>query len=133
MYKNQQFVEKIFELGAKGYILKNKGSEELVKAIKYINDGQSYIGQEITDVLIDALKSKKQKVDKPIVQLTKREKEVLALIIKGHTSIEIGKLLFIKPSTVDTHRRNLIDKTGVSNSKALISFAIENKLLKTEH
>jgi len=132
MYKKQKFVEKIFELGAKGYILKNKGSEELVKAIKYINQGQSYIGQEITDVLIEALNSKKHKVDKPIVQLTKREKDVLALIIKGLTSIEIGKALFIKPSTVDTHRRNLIDKTGVANSKALISFAYENNLLKIE-
>lgn len=132
MYKNQKYVEHFFELGAKGYILKNKGSEELVKAIKYINDGQSYIGQEVTDVLIDALNTKKQKEVKPIVRLTKREKEVLALIMKGLTSVEIGKELLIKSNTVDTHRRNLIDKAGVANSKALITFAWKNKLLDNE-
>jgi len=132
MYKDQVFVEQILKLGAKGYILKNKGGDELVKAIKYIYDGQSYIGQEITDVLIDALKLKTQKVNKPIIRLTKREREVLALIIQGLTSIEIGKRLFIQSSTVDTHRRNLIDKSGVANSKALISFAIKNKLLDSE-
>jgi len=130
MYKTQGFVEKIVEAGAKGYILKNKGSEELVKAIRYIQKGQSYIGQEITDVLMDALKSKSIKKEPPRIQLTRREKEVLALIIDGLTSIKIGKKLFIAQSTVDTHRKNIIDKTGVANSKELIKFAIVNELLK---
>jgi two-component system, NarL family, nitrate/nitrite response regulator NarL len=129
MYKTQDFVEQIVSAGAKGYVLKNKGSEELVKAIRYIYDGQSYIGQEITDVLIEALKTKSGKAEQPKIQFTKREKEILALIAQGLTSIKIGEKLFIAPSTVDTHRRNLIEKTGVANSKELIRFALENKLL----
>lgn len=129
MYKTQAFVEQIVSAGAKGYVLKNKGSEELVKAIRYIYDGQSYIGQEITDVLIEALKAKSEKVEQPKILFTKREKEILALIAEGLTSIKIGEKLFIAPSTVDTHRRNLIEKTGVANSKELIRFALENKLL----
>ncbi|MCC6725787.1 MAG: response regulator transcription factor [Saprospiraceae bacterium] len=129
MYKTQDFVEQIVSAGAKGYVLKNKGSEELVKAIRYIHDGQSYIGQEITDVLIEALKAKSGKAEQPNIQFTKREKEILALIAQGLTSIKIGEKLFIAPSTVDTHRRNLIEKTGVANSKELIRVALENKLL----
>ena len=67
-------LKKSLRLERKGYILKNKGSEELVKAIRYIHTGQSYIGQEITDVLIEALRSKSQEKPKPKIQLTKREK-----------------------------------------------------------
>lgn len=129
MYKSKEVVSQIIKAGAEGYILKNKGSEELVKAIRYINEGQSYVGQEITDVLIEALRSDELSNKQPSsISLTKREREVLKYIAKGLTSIQIGKQLFIAPSTVDTHRRNLIDKTGVANSKELILFAIENSL-----
>lgn len=132
MYKTQDFVQQIVSAGAKGYVLKNKGSEELVKAIRCIYEGKSYIGEEITDVLIEALKSKTEKREEPKFQLTKREKDVLALIVEGLTSVKIGEQLFIAQSTVDTHRRNLIEKTGVANSKALIRFAIENDLLAND-
>lgn len=126
MYKNSDIVQRIISSGAKGYILKNRGSEELVKAIKYIHKGQSYIGQEITDVLIDALKESKKKETTPEIQLTKREKEVLSLISKGLSSNKISEKLFIATSTVDTHRRNLIDKIDVSNSKELIIYVLNN-------
>lgn len=128
MYKTSNFVTKAIESGASGYILKNKGGEELVKAIKILFTGDSYIGQEITHVFFDSLRTKKKEFEKNTFKLTKREKEVLSLIAKGITSIEIGKQLFIAASTVDTHRRNLIDKIGVSNSKELIIYAIENHL-----
>jgi len=129
MYKTEEFVKQIISAGASGYILKNKGSEELVKAIRYIQTGKSYLGQEITDVLVTALKKKQLSPISIHTHLTKREKEVLRHIVRGRTSRQIGKILSIAPTTVDTHRRNLIDKTGVANSKELISFAIENKIL----
>lgn len=128
MYKTENFVKKIIQAGAKGYIIKNKGGEELVKAIRYIYKGDSYIGQEITEVLMEALRSTAEEKEKPQVKLTKREKEVLKLIAKGLTSKQIGMQLFIAASTVDTHRRNLIEKIGVENSKGLIRFAIMQKL-----
>ncbi|MEM9547383.1 MAG: response regulator transcription factor [Bacteroidota bacterium] len=128
MYNTKNFVQQIINSGAKGYILKNKGKEELVKAIRYVHMGQGYVGQEITDVMMEALKEKSKPKKEPKFVLTKREKEVLALIAQGFSSIEIGKKLFIAPTTVDTHRRNLIDKLDVSNSKELIVFAIKNNL-----
>ena len=117
------------ESGAKGYILKNKGSDELVKAIRYIYKGHSFVGQEITEVLINAFKKKVVDNKNPISVLTKREKEVLKLIAKGLSSVEIGKTLFIAPTTVDTHRRNISEKLDIDNSKGLIIFALENKLM----
>ena len=129
MYKTKDFVTKIIQAGAKGYIIKNRGGEELVKAIRYIHQGQSYFGQGITDVLIEDILSSTPEKDKPSIKLTKREKEVLELIAKGRSSKQIAKELFIAASTVDTHRRNLIEKTGVSNSKELIRFAVEKKMV----
>lgn len=129
MYKSQVFVKRVIASGAKGYILKNRGGEELTKAIRSVYNGGSYIGEEITDVLLSALRVNEDVKMTKVVKLTKREKEILKLICDGLTSIEIGKKLFIASSTVDTHRRNLIDKTGVSNSKKLIKYAFENKLV----
>jgi len=126
MYKTTEIVKGIMSSGVKGYILKNRGSEELVKAIRYIHEGQSYIGQEITDVLIDALKQSEKKEEVIQVKLTKREKEVLKYISEGLSSSRIGKKLHIATSTVDTHRKHLVEKLPVSNSKELIIYVLKN-------
>ncbi len=60
------------------------------------------------------------------IRITKREKEVLKLIADGQTTPQISNQLNIAPTTVETHRRNLIEKTGVANSKGLVRFAIES-------
>ncbi|MDY8136081.1 response regulator transcription factor [Aquimarina sp. 2201CG5-10] len=123
MYSSIGFIRKILEIGAHGYILKNKGKEELIDAIKTIYDGGEYFGREIEKTLRESLK-KENVFD--IVKLTKREIDVLKLIAKGDTTPIISEKLFIAHSTVETHRRNLIEKTGVKNSKGLVKYAFEN-------
>ncbi|MFY0602752.1 MAG: response regulator transcription factor [Flavobacteriaceae bacterium] len=124
MYNKAEFIKNIISAGAHGYILKNKGKEELVKAINIINNGDEYFGDAVTKTLITDLKQKEKKEQQ--IRLTKREKEVLMLIADGKTTPQISHELFIAASTVETHRRNLIDKTGVSNSKGLVKFALQN-------
>lgn len=124
MYNKAEFIKNIISAGAQGYILKNKGKEELVKAINIINSGEEYYGDAVTKTLITDLKQKEKHEQE--VRLTRREKEVLKLIADGKTTPQISKVLFIAASTVETHRRNLIDKTGVSNSKGLVKFAIQH-------
>ena len=124
MYNDQSFIKKLIEIGAYGYILKNKGKEELVDAINSIIDGKKYYGREVVDTLISQIeKGKEKKADN--IQLTDREIDVLELIAMGHSTPQIAQKLFIAPSTVETHRRHLIEKTGVPNSKGLIRWAIE--------
>ncbi len=130
MYKTQEFVSQIISAGANGYILKNKGSEELVKAIRAVKEGHSYIGQEITEVLIEAMKTKNKKDKIPEVKFTKREKEVLPLIVEGRTAREIAEMLYIGRATVETHRKNLIEKAGAANVRELIRLAIKNGWVK---
>jgi len=130
MYNDENFIKQIIHTGASGYILKNRGKEELVDAVRKIASGGDYFGESVTSVLIEGLRKGKKEHSKEEVILTKREKEVLKLIVKGLSTPQIAEQLFIAHSTVETHRRNLIDKTGVANSKALISYAINNHLLQ---
>lgn len=125
MYNDQAFIRKLIEIGASGYILKNKGKEELVEAIKDIAEGKTFFGREVTNTLISGIQTViKHKPEKEI-PLTKREIDVVKLIADGKSTPQIAEELFIAHSTVETHRRNLIDKTGVPNSKALIKWAIK--------
>lgn len=123
MYNEIGFIRRIIEAGAHGYILKNKGKEELVKAIHALYNGNEYLGEEVTKTLFSSIRN--SNVYGKIL-LTKREKEVLRLIANSYTTPNISKELHIAHCTVETHRRNLIEKTGVKNSKGLVKFALEN-------
>lgn len=129
MYNKKSFIEQLVQAGAMGYILKNRGKEELIDAIRKIANGGKYFGDSVTETLINSLIDDNE-TSKPIaVVLTRREKEILQHIIQGMSTPQIAEKLFIANSTVESHRRNLIDKTGVPNTKALIAFAYENGLV----
>jgi len=129
MYDTFEFIDELIDAGCQGYILKNRGREELVKAIRRVHSGQTYYGKRVTDkILEDRLKPKKEKNTIP-VNLTKREKEVLKLIALEFTSPEISEKLFITEATVNTHRRNLISKLGVRSSMGLVRYALEQGML----
>lgn len=123
MHNEIGFIRRIIEAGAHGYILKNKGKEELVKAIKSLNNGNDYLGDEVTKTLFSSIRNNDIYGE---IKLTKREKEVLQLIANSFTTPKISEKLCIAACTVETHRRNLIEKTGVKNSKGLVKFAVEN-------
>lgn len=126
MYNDQAFIRKLIEIGASGYILKNKGKEELVEAIKDISEGKTYFGREVTNTLISGIQTVIKNKPEKEIPLTRREIDVVKLIADGRSTPQIAEELFIAHSTVETHRRNLIDKTGVPNSKSLIKWAIKH-------
>lgn len=123
MYKDVKFIKRVLELGAHGYILKNKSKEELIEAIKSVHYNGEYIGDEVKNALISSLRSKHVHGE---IKFTRRELEVLKLIANGLSSPDISNKLNIAESTVNTHRKNLIRKTGVKNSKELMIFARDN-------
>jgi DNA-binding NarL/FixJ family response regulator len=122
MHNEDGFIRRVIEAGADGYILKNKGKEELREAIEIINNGDSYFGDDIMKTIISGVRNNHVPDE---IKLTKREIEVLKLIADGKTTPQISKQLFIAASTVETHRRNLIEKTGVENTKGLVKFAFQ--------
>ncbi len=126
MYNKKQFILNVMRIGAAGYILKNQGKDELVKAIHAITDGISYYSREILQTLsaeeTDIVKSRIQEV----VKITKREREILRLLGHCKTSNEIAEELFISVHTVESHIRNLLSKLDMPNRLHLVRYAIEN-------
>ncbi|MEX0968730.1 MAG: response regulator transcription factor [Bacteroidia bacterium] len=121
-------ISAILDAGAEGYILKNTGKEELETAIRRVADGSTFYSNEVTEKLIASYKNKlKDKEVKPEeVELTSREKEVLELIAKEFTTSEIAAKLYLSAHTVETYRKNLLNKLDVRNIAGLVKYAIKN-------
>jgi DNA-binding NarL/FixJ family response regulator len=133
MFNEESFVTEILNNGAMGYILKNTGREELLKAINTILSGTSYFSKDVTETIMKGLmnqrKGSSQESRKLIPKVSRREKEVLDLIIKEHTTQEIANQLFISLKTVESHRSNLLAKLNARNTAGLVRIAMENNLL----
>lgn len=124
LHKDERHVGKLVKSGVAGYIVKERGSEELVNAIRTIASGKEYFDKEVMEISLRALKNKSTTGD-TIVKFTPRELEVLDLIAEGLSSKEIGNILHIAESTVETNRKNLLAKLDLPNSKHLLKYAIE--------
>ncbi len=131
MYNRKEFVRKLVEAGTDGYILKNAGKAELLKAITSLAKGEPFYGQEITQTMMKAYQKSKI-FDNPMdVNLSAREKEIVALIANEEaTTAEIAEKLFISPHTVDTHRKNILAKLGVKNTAGIVKYAIQTGIIK---
>lgn len=126
MMDHPRYLQQMIEAGASGYVLKSAGKDELVHAIKEVAAGRSYISPEISQKMENNPSASKANA----VKLTKRELEILQLLAQGMTNKEIAEKIFLSRRTVETHRKNLIDKTNSKNSFALIRYAMENGILK---
>lgn len=123
-YNDPSIIKQMVKNGAKGYLLKNVTSRELIGAIHQIHQGHSYFSSAIQKILADSIFD-----DNALPKLTRREKEILTLVAEGITTPQIAEKLIISPLTVETHRRNLIQKMGVTNAAQLVKMAIEQKLI----
>lgn len=123
------FVIQALEKGAIGFLLKNTGKDEVLTAIRSVAKGDSYFSREVSAILIEQLNNpvlaRKKNSDIPI---SPREIEVLKLIAQEYSNSEIAEKLYISIRTVDTHRRNLLEKLGVKNTAGLVKFAIQKGL-----
>ena len=134
MHEESDYIIKMLEAGASGYLLKNAGREELLAAIHTVAKGDSYFSQKVSATLLQAITRQKEALadpKKPPIQspLSEREKEVLRLIAQEYSNGEIADKLFISIRTVDTHRRNLLEKLQVKNTVGLVKYAIEKGII----
>lgn len=121
----RSMITRMLQNGASGYILKNASTEELMRCITDALSGKLVLSRDVQQVLAQP----DLRELKITPRLTRREKEILKLIAAGNTTIEMADQLFISPLTVETHRRNLMQKFEVSNAPALIRIASEHQLL----
>lgn len=131
MHDDIDYIRQMLEGGAKGYVLKSCRKEELIRAINTVGTGDSYFSSEISKKLIFASKKPPITNDKIYNSpLTKREIEVLKLVAQGLTNQEIGKKLFVSHRTIDTHRRNMMEKLDLHNAVALTNYAIKKGMIQ---
>jgi DNA-binding NarL/FixJ family response regulator len=127
---NFDFFYQAIKLGVNGYLLRNCSKEEFLKALETIQNGEKYFSSKISTKLVTKLM---EDIDlpkeQPKVKLTKREKGILTLAMKGMKSKDIGEALGISIRTVDKHRANIMDKCKVNNIVALIQFANKYHIL----
>jgi DNA-binding NarL/FixJ family response regulator len=129
-YNEFMYIDNIIAAGAKGFVLKNIGPEELINAIEAILNDKNYYSNDVAIKLINfkndgydkwKIHGRFQKVD----SLSKREMEILKLIVSEFTNEEIAIKLFLSKRTVDTHRQNLLNKLRIKNTAGLVKYAME--------
>lgn len=135
MHNEDSYISKILKAGASGYVLKNTGKAGLVNAIVKVHEEGNYFTEEVASIMMSKYMKKSSQVKQANIlvsleDLTKREIEILQMIAEELTNNEIAKKLFISPRTVDTHRRNLLQKLAVKNTAGLVKFAIQNGLVE---
>ena len=131
LLRGTRYIHKLSKYNIQGYLLKNASLDELLLALKTVQDGGSYFSKDIhigdrDEDFRNTITIEDKQIDEI---LSRRELEVLRLICKEYSNAEIADKLFLSVSTVETHRKNLIAKLGVNNTVGLVKFALRNNLI----
>lgn len=125
MLNDYNTIRKVLRSGMDGYVVKNLGMAELQKAIDTVMNGQIYLSPEISNILAMGVAGRKPN-HAYLPDLTKREKEIIKLIIEGLTNELIAEKLFLSPLTVSTHRKNVLSKLNLKNTAMLVKYCGDN-------
>lgn len=128
MYGDEQYYYQMIDAGAKGFMLKNSGIDNVITAIRKVAVGENFFSEELLFNILNSMRDTKA----PEIhdnELSEREMEILYHVCKGKSNQEIADELFISKRTVDKHRANLLSKTGCRNTAALVMYAIKNKMI----
>jgi DNA-binding NarL/FixJ family response regulator len=134
MYSDAGIILKALQCGVKGYVLKSSVSDELLKAVRTVAGGETFLSSPIAELVEEGVVqpgASRNEYD-PFSSLSPREKEILQLIAEEHTSVEIGKILYISDKTVEKHRARIMEKLKVRNLAGLVRLAIKYRLVDLE-
>jgi two-component system NarL family response regulator len=123
------YVLGMLKAGARGYVVKSAGTEELVLAIREVANGHNFLSPEVTKFLLRHMQIDRDEVNPPSNVLGKREKDVLRQLADGKRSAEIAETLGIAVGTVETHRRNIKQKLGLYSTAELTRYAMREGLV----
>ncbi len=126
MHKDSVYVREVLRAGARGYLLKDSGSQDLVAAIRAVASGEGYLSPGVSNAVLDDYR---RHVTNPIDLLTSREREVLQMLAEGKTNKEIAGVLDLSVYTVDAHRGRIMEKLNVHSINELVRFAVRNGLV----
>lgn len=130
MSAQPRHVAMALKLGACGYVLKGSPSEELLQAIEVLRSGRRHLGQGVAELAARALAEGGG--DDPFASLSVRERQVVTMVVDGHSSSEIGIALHLSPKTVDSYRSRLMAKLGAADVTALVKLALRHGLISND-
>jgi DNA-binding NarL/FixJ family response regulator len=123
MHDETLYAERVLRAGGRGYIMKQEGPQNMLRAIRQVLDGRAYVSDRMSGRILDSLSGRSAKGNSPIAQLTDREFEILQLIGQGKDSHAISQQLNLSFKTVDTHRSHIKEKLNLKNGTELICYA----------
>lgn len=131
-YENREYIKRAIKIGAHGYLLKRSVSEQLKEAIKVVQRGQRYLHPLAAEELVDLVTGERTLEDDDYDRLTRREKQVFALLAEGKTSREISKYLSISLKTAMSHRSNVMTKLNLHSRTEVVKYAIRKGIIHPE-
>lgn len=131
MHSNKEYLFRIIQAGAHGYVSKGAAPDELLQAIESVHNGATFFSPEIAQAALNQLVNNGGKKE-PFAQLTSREREVLVLIAQGRSNKEIANHLGIGVRTIETHRERIMRRLDIHSVAGLTKFAIANGLVSLE-
>jgi len=130
MYASSEHIFHALKAGARGYLLKESAGKEVVDAVRTVHGGARYLTHKVADTMADDyLRQREGLPDKsPLESLSRREREVLQLVVEGRSSADIAKVMILSPKTVETYRSRLMKKLRVKDLPTLVRFAVQHGL-----
>ena len=131
MHSDEGYVLRALKAGARGYLLKDAAESDLIEAIRAVSEGKTYFSSEISKMLVEDYirEIRTRGVEDSYELLTSREREILQLLVEGHSNKDIAASLNVSPHTVETHRRNLQDKLNLHSFAELILYAVRKRII----
>jgi DNA-binding NarL/FixJ family response regulator len=128
-FTHERYVLESLRHGVTGYLLKENAADELVQAVRAVNQGAIYLASKVSRSVLRTLS---EKVDDSGDPLSARERQVLQMIAEGKSMKEIGALLGVSSRTADSHRTNIMNKLGLYDTASLVRYAIRTGLVSSE-
>lgn len=133
MHAGDAYFFRAVDAGASGYILKRAASEELINAVRVVARDEAFFYPEVARKLLNRYLAQSRGESPPgppgYQELSEREREILFLIVQGHSNHQIAEKLVISSSTVQTHRTRILEKLGLNNTIELVRYAIRHGLI----
>lgn len=130
MHHNVAYARQAMDAGALGYVLKHSAADELILAVRSAAAGRTFVSPAIAGELLQAMRDGDPGDKDPIRKLTLRQREILRLLVDGHSAKAIASRLDISPRTVEFHKYSMMESLGVASSAELIRFALQSGVLE---
>ena len=131
MYSDEAYVTQMLKAGATGYLLKDSADVDLLQAVQAVSQGKSFFSPAVARLMSDdyARQRGENLVDR-YESLSDREREIFQLVAEGRTNKEIAALLFISPSTVETHRARIMEKLDLHSAAEIVLYAVRRGVIR---